>query len=65
MITIGMTKLKQQPLRKANNPIIVTHHPVIPVGSEWMKVICLENDVDMMSLLRKHSVRDVIAVQPR
>ncbi|PML57805.1 metallophosphoesterase family protein [Vibrio lentus] len=55
----GMTKLKQQ-LRKANNPIIVIHHPVIPVGAEWMKVICLENDVDVMSLLRKHSVRDVI-----
>ncbi|MEZ9157113.1 metallophosphoesterase [Vibrio lentus] len=55
----GMTKLKQQ-LRKANNPIVVIHHPVIPVGAEWMKVICLENDVDVMSLLRKHSVRDVI-----
>ncbi|OMO20508.1 metallophosphoesterase family protein [Vibrio lentus] len=55
----GMTKLKQQ-LRKANNPIIVIHHPVIPVGAEWMKVTCLENDVDVMSLLRKHNVREVI-----
>ena len=55
----GMTRLKQQ-LRKTSSPIVVIHHPVIPVGSEWMKVICLENDVDVMSLLRKHNVRDVI-----
>ncbi|MGF1847022.1 metallophosphoesterase family protein [Vibrio lentus] len=55
----GMAKLKQQ-LRTANNPIVVIHHPVIPVGAEWMQVICLENDVDVMSLLRKHSVREVI-----
>ncbi|MFS1919943.1 metallophosphoesterase family protein [Vibrio lentus] len=55
----GMTRLKQQ-LRKTSSPIVVIHHPVIPVGAEWMKVICLENDVDVMSLLRKHSVRDVI-----
>ncbi|MEZ8913943.1 metallophosphoesterase [Vibrio lentus] len=55
----GMTKLKQQ-LRKANNPIVVIHHPVIPVGAEWMQVICLENDADVMNLLRKYRVRDVI-----
>ncbi|MFS1460647.1 phosphoesterase [Vibrio lentus] len=55
----GMTRLKQQ-LRKTSIPIVVIHHPIIPVGAEWMKVICLENDVDVMSLLRKHSVREVI-----
>ncbi|PMG45047.1 phosphoesterase [Vibrio lentus] len=55
----GMTRLKRQ-LRKTSSPIVVIHHPVIPVGAEWMKVICLENDVDVMSLLRKHSARDVI-----
>lgn len=55
----GMTKLKQQ-LRKANNPIIVIHHPVIPVGAEWMKAIRLENDAEVMKVLRKYRVRDVI-----
>lgn len=55
----GMTKLKQQ-LRKANNPIVVIHHPVIPVGAEWMKAIRLENDADVMKVLRKYRVRDVI-----
>ncbi|WP_286298081.1 metallophosphoesterase family protein [Vibrio apostichopi] len=55
----GMAKLKQQ-LRKANNPIIVIHHPVIPVGAEWMKAIRLENDADVMKVLSKYRVREVI-----
>ena len=55
----GMTKLKQQ-LRKANNPIIVIHHPVIPVGAEWMKAIRLENDADVIKVLSKYRIRDVI-----
>lgn len=55
----GMALLKQQ-LRKANDPIVVVHHPVIPVGADWMKAIRLENDADVMSVLRKYRVRDVI-----
>ncbi|PMN23866.1 phosphoesterase [Vibrio splendidus] len=55
----GMARLKQQ-LRKTNNPIVVIHHPVIPVGAEWMKAIRLENDADVMKVLRKYRVRDVI-----
>ena len=55
----GMAKIKQQ-LKKANNPIVVVHHPVIPVGADWMKAIRLENDADVMSVLRKYRVRDVI-----
>ncbi len=55
----GMAHLKQQ-LRKANDPIVVVHHPVIPVGADWMKAIRLENDADVMSVLRKYRVRDVI-----
>ncbi|MEZ8150193.1 metallophosphoesterase [Vibrio splendidus] len=56
---LGMARLKQQ-LRKTNNPIVVIHHPVIPVGSEWMKAIRLENEADVMKVLRKYRVRDVI-----
>ncbi|UPR53441.1 metallophosphoesterase [Vibrio cyclitrophicus] len=55
----GMAQLKQQ-LRKTNDPIVVVHHPVIPVGADWMKAIRLENDADVMSVLRKYRVRDVI-----
>ncbi|CDT90171.1 conserved hypothetical protein [Vibrio coralliirubri] len=55
----GMAQLKQQ-LRKANDPIVVVHHPVIPVGADWMKAIRLENDADVMGVLRKYRVRYVI-----
>ncbi|CAK1852720.1 3',5'-cyclic-AMP phosphodiesterase [Vibrio crassostreae] len=55
----GMAQLKQQ-LRKANDPIVVVHHPVIPVGADWMKAIRLENEADVMNVLRKYRVRDVI-----
>lgn len=54
----GMAQLKKQ-LRKANNPTVVVHHPIIPVGADWMKAIRLENDADVMSVLRKHRVTDV------
>ncbi|MCG9543848.1 metallophosphoesterase [Vibrio sp. Isolate33] len=55
----GIARLKQQ-LRKANDPIVIVHHPIIPVGSEWMKTIRLENDAEVMKVLRKYRVRDVI-----
>lgn len=55
----GIARLKQQ-LRKADAPIVVVHHPIIPVGSEWMKAIRLENDAEVMKVLRKYRVRDVI-----
>lgn len=55
----GTAQLKQQ-LKKANNPIIVVHHPLIPVGADWMKAIRLENDADVMNVLRKYRVREVI-----
>ncbi|TVU62081.1 phosphoesterase [Vibrio atlanticus] len=55
----GMAQLKQQ-LRKANDPIVVVHHPVIPVGAPWMKAIRLENDADVMNVLSKYHVREVI-----
>ncbi|NVN83590.1 MULTISPECIES: metallophosphoesterase [unclassified Vibrio] len=55
----GMARLKEQ-LRKADDPIVVVHHPIIPVGSEWMKAIRLENDAEVMKVLRKYRVRDVI-----
>ncbi|MCG9640033.1 metallophosphoesterase [Vibrio sp. Isolate34] len=55
----GIARLKQQ-LRKADDPIVVVHHPIIPVGSEWMKAIRLENDAEVMKVLRKYRVRDVI-----
>lgn len=47
-------------LRHTTNPIVVVHHPIIPVGSEWMKAICLENDASLLKLLAKHQVRDVL-----
>ncbi|WP_261885688.1 metallophosphoesterase family protein [Vibrio pomeroyi] len=55
----GIALLKQQ-LRKADDPIVVVHHPIIPVGSEWMKAIRLENDTEVLKVLRKYRVRDVI-----
>ncbi|WP_299140407.1 metallophosphoesterase [uncultured Vibrio sp.] len=55
----GIARLKHQ-LRKADDPIVVVHHPIIPVGSEWMKAIRLENDAEIMKVLRKYRVRDVI-----
>lgn len=55
----GIARLKQL-LRKADDPIVVVHHPVIPVGAEWMKAIRLENDAEVMKVLRKYRVRDVI-----
>ena len=55
----GIARLTKQ-LRDTTNPIIVVHHPIIPVGSEWMKAICLENDASLLRLLAEHQVRDVI-----
>ena len=46
--------------RKHKNPIVVIHHPVIRVGSDWMKAICLENDDYTFSILKKFGVKDVI-----
>lgn len=54
-----MAQLKQQ-LKKANNSIVVVHHPLIPVSADWMKAIRLENDADVMNVLRKYRVREVI-----
>ncbi|MDK9739040.1 metallophosphoesterase [Vibrio sp. D404a] len=56
---LGMAQLKKH-LRKSDNPIVVVHHPVIPVGSDWMKAIRLENDTDVMKVLHKYRVGDVI-----
>ena len=56
---LGMARLKQQ-LRKASDPIVVVHHPVIPVGADWMKAIRLENDADVIKVLSKYRIRDVI-----
>jgi Icc protein len=47
-------------LRHTTNPIVVVHHPIIPVGSDWMQAICLENDASLLKLLAKHQVRDVL-----
>lgn len=55
----GLAKLAKQ-LRKMKNAIVVVHHPVIPVGSEWMKSICMENDDKLLNTLSKRSVREVI-----
>ncbi|GLR03935.1 3',5'-cyclic adenosine monophosphate phosphodiesterase CpdA [Vibrio hyugaensis] len=55
----GVARFKRQ-LRHATNPIVVVHHPIIPVGSDWMKAICLENDASLLALLTKHRVQDVI-----
>jgi len=55
----GMAQLKKH-LRKSNDPVVVIHHPVIPVGSDWMKAIRLENDTEVMKALQKYRVRDVI-----
>ncbi len=55
----GMAQLKKH-LRKSNDPVVVIHHPVVPVGSDWMKAIRLENDTEVMNVLRKYRVRDVI-----
>ena len=46
--------------RKRKKPIVVIHHPVIRVGSDWMKAICLENDYDTFSILKRFGVKDVI-----
>jgi len=56
---LGMAQLKKH-LRKSDNPIVVVHHPIIPVGSDWMKAIRLENDTDVMKVLQKYRVGDVI-----
>lgn len=55
----GLAVLTKQ-LRHVANPIVVVHHPIIPVGSDWMKAICLENDASLLALLKKHRVQDVI-----
>ena len=55
----GQAQLKKQ-LRKASNPIIVVHHPIIPVGADWMQAIRLENDFSIMKVLQKYGVREVI-----
>ncbi|MFS1915410.1 phosphoesterase [Vibrio sp. 10N.286.55.E10] len=55
----GLAQLKKQ-LRKASHPILVIHHPIIPVGADWMKAIRLENDFYMMKVLQKYGVREVI-----
>ncbi|GAB7230280.1 3',5'-cyclic-AMP phosphodiesterase [Vibrio rotiferianus] len=55
----GLARLNKQ-LRHTTNPIVVVHHPIIPVGSEWMKAICLENDASLLALLAEHQVQDVI-----
>lgn len=55
----GLAKFRKQ-IRKTSNPIVVIHHPVIPVGADWMQAIRLENDTQLMALLRKHQVKDVI-----
>ncbi|MFA0176442.1 metallophosphoesterase [Vibrio lentus] len=55
----GIARLKQL-LRKADDPIVIVHHPVIPVGAEWMKAIRLENDAKVMKVLNKYEVREVI-----
>lgn len=55
----GLAKLEKQ-LRKSKDAIVVVHHPVIPVGSEWMKSICMENDDKLLNTLSKRSVREVI-----
>ncbi|MCW8336362.1 metallophosphoesterase family protein [Vibrio paucivorans] len=47
-------------LRKSTNPVVVIHHPIIRVGSEWMKAICLENDNEVFQALQKHQVEEVI-----
>lgn len=46
--------------RKRKKPIVVIHHPVIRVGSDWMKAICLENDDYTFSILKRFGVKDVI-----
>ncbi len=55
----GLAKFKKQ-LRKASHPIIVIHHPIIPVGADWMQAIRLENDFSIMKVLQKYGVREVI-----
>ncbi|MFV8462589.1 metallophosphoesterase family protein [Vibrio campbellii] len=55
----GLTLLKRQ-LRKADNPIVVVHHPVTPVGADWMQAIRLENDFIVMKVLQKYGVREAI-----
>ncbi len=50
--------LVKKSLRSKREPIIMVHHPIIRVGSDWMKAICLENDEQLLAMLnrsrRKH-----------
>ena len=55
----GLSHLKKQ-LRKMTRPIVVIHHPVIRVGSEWMKAICLENDREIFNILKRSGVKEII-----
>ncbi|EKM16364.1 metallophosphoesterase [Vibrio harveyi] len=55
----GLARFNKQ-LRHAINPIVVIHHPIIPVGSDWMQAICLENNASLHALLSKYRVQDVI-----
>lgn len=55
----GLARFNKQ-LRHAINPIVVIHHPIIPVGSDWIQAICLENDASLHALLAKYRVQDVI-----
>ncbi|WP_100753934.1 metallophosphoesterase family protein [Vibrio salilacus] len=55
----GIAHLKKQ-VRKMTQPIVVVHHPVIRVGSEWMQAICLENDHKIFNILKRSGVTDVI-----
>jgi Icc protein len=55
----GIAHLRKQ-IRKKKDPIVVVHHPVIRVGSDWMKAICLENDQQIFNILKQSGVREVI-----
>ncbi|WP_087017828.1 metallophosphoesterase family protein [Thaumasiovibrio subtropicus] len=54
-----LSRLRKQ-LQRAIKPVVVLHHPVLPVGADWMKAIRLENDETLLKVLAKYSVKEVI-----
>ena len=59
MVIIDRAKIRKL-IRKKSDPMVVSQHSVLPFGADWMQAIRLENDTQLVALLRKHQVKDVI-----
>lgn len=45
----------------SNNIMVVLHHPIVPINSNWDDQLSLENPQDLLQILTKHSkIRSVV-----